>query len=263
MHNISPTDYGHDIDWSKTSEDYARHRPGFPESFFARLSALGIGISGQRILDLGTGTGALSRVFAKNGCIVTGVDIARGQIEQAKQLAKSEKLSVDFRIAQAEDTELPGNLFDVISAAQCWLYFDKTRIIPEVKRMLTPSGKLLTCHLCWLPRIDEIARRSEQLALKHNPDWSGADWDGQIPAMPDWAAGVFRLVGMLSYDEALPFTRESWRGRFRACRGIGASLTNEQVANFDREHERLLNDTLGESFTVQHRIDAHIFEALP
>lgn len=262
MHNISPTDCGHSVDWSKASEDYARHRPGYPESFFARLSALGIGISGQRILDLGTGTGALARTFAKNGCAVSGVDIAQGQIAQAKKLAQREKLNIDFSVAPAEDTTLPDNSFDVISAAQCWLYFDKTLIIPEVIRMLAPGGKLLTCHLCWLPQIDETARRSEQLVLKHNPEWSAANWDGEVPAIPEWAPANFRLVGMFCYDEALPFTRENWRGRFRACRGVGASLSKEQVAKFDREHERLLNDTLPEFFTVLHRIDAHILEPL-
>src|SRR5687767_3553212 len=53
------------IDWGKTSEDYSVHRPGPPPSFFARLAALGIGREGQRILDLGTGTGVMARQFAR------------------------------------------------------------------------------------------------------------------------------------------------------------------------------------------------------
>ncbi|PYR34277.1 MAG: hypothetical protein DMF89_25625 [Acidobacteria bacterium] len=40
---------------------------------------------GQRLLDLGTGTGALARRFAANGCHVVGVDISRPSLIQAKQ----------------------------------------------------------------------------------------------------------------------------------------------------------------------------------
>ena len=87
---------GANIDWSKASVDYARHRPGFPLSFYKRLEEFGIGQNEQSILDLGTGTGALAREFAKRGHQVTGVDIAEGQIEQARKLAQTENLQIDF-----------------------------------------------------------------------------------------------------------------------------------------------------------------------
>ena len=45
---------------------------------------------------------------------------------------------------------------------------------------------------------------------------------------------AFELRAMFYYDEAIPFSRETWRGRMRALRGIGASLSQEQVENFAR-----------------------------
>ena len=63
---------------------------------------------------------------------------------------------------------------------------------------------------------------------------------------------------MFQYDELIPFTRKTWRGRIRACRGIGATQTPEQVRTFDEEHARLLAKTAAETFTILHRIDAHI-----
>jgi hypothetical protein len=57
----------------------------------------------------------------------------------------------------------------------------------------------------------------------------------------------------------LPFTRASWRGRFRACRGVGASMADDEVAAFDAEHARLLEQSVPAQFTVLHRIDCHIF----
>jgi SAM-dependent methyltransferase len=172
----------------------------------------------------------------------------------------SEGLSIDFRVAPAERTPFPSASFDVLTAGQSWLYFDKARAIEETGRLLVPGGALLTCHLCWLPRADPIARATEELVLAHNPRWSGADWSGNVPARPGWAAGHFRVRAFFFYDVPLPFTREAWRGRIRACRGVGATLSPEEVRRFDAEHAELLEAIAPERFTVLHRIDAHVFE---
>ena len=59
------------IDFGKTAADYGAHRAGFPDALYDRLAAFGVGESGQRLLDLGTGTGTLGRGFARAGCRVT------------------------------------------------------------------------------------------------------------------------------------------------------------------------------------------------
>lgn len=258
MDGVPPRDGDRVIDWGMTSGDYAVFRPGLPASFFERISALGLGQPGQRVLDLGTGTGNIARWFASRGSSVVGVDIAQGQIEQARLLAESAGLDIDFRVRPAEETGLPDAAFDVITACQCWLYFDLERMLPEIHRLLAPEGRLMTCHFSWLPRKDAIARMSEELVLRHNPDWSAGDWHGRVPAIPSWAAKRFELAAMFWYDEAIPFTIESWRGRIRACRGVGATLDPAQVAAFDADHDALLRATVAEPFTVLHRIDAHV-----
>ncbi|MBI2301131.1 MAG: class I SAM-dependent methyltransferase [Armatimonadetes bacterium] len=260
MHGLPRHDHGRTIDWGRTSADYAVHRPGYPPSFFRRLAALDVGLPGQRVVDLGTGTGALARAFAAQGCLVTGVDCAANQLAAARRLAAANGLAVDFVRAPAEETGLPAHSADLVSASQAWLYFDGERATAEVHRLLAPGGLLLTCHLCWLPRLDAVARRTEELVLEHNPDWSAADWTGDIPAQPEWSRPAFRLRAMFWYDEPIPFTHESWRGRIRACRGVGATLTPDAVARFDAAHAALLADVVPEQFTVLHRIDAHLLE---
>jgi len=258
MHGVSAQDPGRPIDWGRTSADYSRHRPGFPPSFYERIAALGVGLSGERVLDLGTGTGALARGLARRGCEVTGIDISPEQVGEAKRLAEQDGLPVAFHVRTAEDTGLVAGSFDLVAAAQCWLYFDRDRVVAEVKRLLAPGGRLVTCHLCWLPRQDEMARRSEALVLQHNPRWTAADWSGEVPACPAWVRDDFVVTAMFFYDERIPFTRESWRGRFRACRGVGAALTPDEVERFDRDHAALLDRTVPAEFAVLHRIDAHV-----
>lgn len=259
MANVSPIDEGRSIDWGKTSADYSVYRPGPPESFYRKLLALDVGRSGQRILDLGTGTGVLSRRFAQQGAVVAGIDISGEQIQAAKNLADAQNLTIDFRVAPAEEAPFPDKSFDVITANQCWLYFDRTKAIPEVKRLLVEGGLLVISHFSWLPRLDRIAAASEKLVLKYNPQWSSADYAGDSPPLPRWAEGTFDVKAFYYYDEPIHFTRDTWRGRIRACRGIGAALTTEEVQRFDDEHDALLKQVAGERFAILHRIVCYMF----
>lgn len=260
MHQTDTVDHGRTIDWGSTSKDYAEYRPDPPHSFFARLRALGVGLPGQRILDLGTGTGALARAFAAQGAQVTGTDIAEGQIEAAREMAREQGLEIRFETAPSEEIPFPQSSFDIVTANQCWLYFDLARTIPEVLRVLDEGGLLVTSHFSFLPRLDPVVRASEKLVLEYNPHWGGANWNGRIPAHPGWSRDDFTLRAMFFYDEAIPFTRDSWRGRIRALRGIGATLSPEEVASFDREHAQLLARSVPERFAILHRIDAHFFQ---
>jgi cyclopropane fatty-acyl-phospholipid synthase-like methyltransferase len=255
-------DEGRAFDWGRTSPDYAVYRPGYPTSFYTVLQAVGIGTDGQDILDLGTGTGVLARAFAKQSAHVIGIDIADAQIAAAQQLAVQEHLNIRFMTCAAEEAEFPPQSFNVISCGQSWLYFDVQRMIPLVKTWLKPEGKLVLTHLSWLPRKDRIAHASEQLVLQYNPHWSDADFPGSRTMQHAWSRQDFRLVTYHTYEEAIPFTRESWRGRIRACRGIGAALAAEEVERFDREHDALLRQSAPETFPILHQVWLHAYTPL-
>ncbi|MCR5054613.1 MAG: hypothetical protein K6A69_07215 [Lachnospiraceae bacterium] len=52
----------------------------------------------------------------------------------------------------------------------------------------------------------------------------------------------------------VPFTRESWHGRMRACRGVGASMSPEDIESWDKEHMKMLEENAPESFPVKHYV---------
>lgn len=259
---LESIDNKREFDWGKTSRDYADHRAGYPDSFYNVSSALGIGLPQQTILDLGTGTGELARAFAKRGAIVTGIDIdiAANQIAEAERLAVRDGLDIVFQIGAAEAIDFHDASFNVISAGQSWQYFDASVMVPKVLRLLKPDGCLVLTHLLWLPLCDRIAEQSEALVLKHNPDWKGAGYNGEMPANLPWTRGYFDLCSFATMYEPLLFTREAWCGRIRACRGVGASLSAAEVEHFDVEHRALLAATAPESFEVMHQMTMHIYQ---
>ena len=252
-------DGGREFDWGRTSDEYAQFRPGYPKTFYDLLSSLGIGRAGQRILDLGTGTGVLARAFAARGATVTGVDIAENQIDAARALAADQNLDVEFLLGPVEALDYPAGTFDVVSSAQSWLYFDVDVMIPKVLEWLAPDGCLVLTNLLWLPRKDAVARAAEALVHQFNPHWDADDYEGTMPPMFRWAKADFHVRTFHQYEEALPFTHASWRGRMRACRGVGASLSPEEVDAFDQAHARMLVDMVPDPFTVLHQLSVHAF----
>lgn len=62
----------------------------------------------------------------------------------------------------------------------------------------------------------------------------------------------FILEAHVEYDVKVPFTKETWHGRMKACRGVGASLSGEELASWEKEHKALLDDIAPEEFEVLH-----------
>ena len=63
----------------------------------------GLCVKGQKVLDLGTGTGVVPRNMYKYGAQWTGTDISPEQIEQAKLLAADSGMKIDFIAAATEE----------------------------------------------------------------------------------------------------------------------------------------------------------------
>jgi 2-polyprenyl-3-methyl-5-hydroxy-6-metoxy-1,4-benzoquinol methylase len=120
-----------EFDWSRTSTDYSIHRTGYPKSLFEVLAALGVGLRGQRIRDLGTGTGALARAFARSGAKVTAIDISASQISAARKLAEQEHLDIEFFAGAAENVDFDDCSFEVVTSGQAWIYFNSALVIPK------------------------------------------------------------------------------------------------------------------------------------
>lgn len=252
-----------DIDFGRTADDYARHRAGFPAELFRRLGALGIGVPRQRVLDLGTGTGTLGRGFAHAGCTVTGLDRSDSLLRQAVRLDRQAGVGTRYVAATAEAPPFGDRTFDVVSAGQCWHWFDRPRVAAEARRLLVPGGALVIAHFDWLPLPGTVVEATEALILEVNPTWRGARGAGLYPAwLTDVRVGGFMAVETFSFDVDALYSHEGWRGRVRASAGIAASLPAEAVARFDDRLASLLGDRFpSDPLAIPHRVFAVVSRA--
>jgi len=245
------------IDFGKTASDYGRHRAGFPDRFFDRVFAMGLVKPADRLLDLGTGTGTVARGMALRGCSVTGLDPSESMTGQALLLDREAGVDISYVTAKAEETGLADGVFDVVTAGQCWHWFDRPRAAAEAERLLAPGGLLMIAHFDWLPLKGSTVAATEALILEHNPKW--APMAGGNGLHPWWFADLeqagFRDIESFTFDMAVPYTHEAWIGRIRASAGVGASLPPEAVARFDADHKALLErDFPQEILLAPHRV---------
>ena len=251
-------DHNAPFDWGRVSQDYAKYRDIYPPTFYAKLRELGIGLPGQHILDLGTGTGVLPRAMQGHDARFTGVDMSPEQIAMARELSKG--MDIEYVLTPAEEIDFPPATFDAAMACQCFHYFDRARLMPKLHQVLKEQGRFAILSMIWLPYQSKIAFGSEKLVLKYNPAWTGGGyrrknrWEQKVMTRAKWAKPLFKVEHRVFFCEDIPFTRESWHGRMLACRGLGASsLPGEKIAAFEAEHRAYL-DTLPEEFTIPHQI---------
>lgn len=253
MERIDKTiDDGKAFDFGRVSEDYAKFRDIYPKVFYEKIVNQNLCVKGQKVLDLGTGTGVLPRNMYRFGAEWYGTDISENQIKYAKILSEKQGMNIRYQTVAAEDVDFANDTFDVITACQCFWYFDHEKIMPKLHRILKRDGQLLLLYMAWLPFEDEIAKASEALILKYNPKWTGANEMKHPIQVPDLVYQYMKPVSHEEYDIDLTFTIETWHGRMKACRGVGASLTPEEIKSWEREHLKLLQRTAPKEFTVKH-----------
>lgn len=244
-----------------SASDYACYRVGFPERTFQTLAQHGIGATNDRILDFGLGTGTLARGFAVRGCAVTALEQTPEQIAAAKNIAEFEGLDIEWVLGRAEQTCLPGNQYDAVTAGQCWHWFDRPRVAQEVYRVLKPGGQLAIIHFDWLNIPGSVAEASEQLIDAFNPLSAKPHlkYGNGVGIYPAWTIDVtqagFEYIQTFSFDVVVPYTPQAWRGRVRAHQALSGKMTTEQILRFDLALKGLLeikyND---EMLEIPHRV---------
>jgi len=116
------------------------------EAFVGRLAIP----PGVRVLDVACGTGNLAIPLARDGAVVTGVDIAPNLLEQARQRAAEGKLAVQFDEGDAEHLPYADAAFDAVVTMFGAMFAPRPDVVAaEMARVLKPGGRLAMAN--WNP----------------------------------------------------------------------------------------------------------------
>ena len=168
---------------------YERGRPGYPDEAVRWL----VGLDPRDVVDLGAGTGKLTRALVGLGHRVTAVeplDEMRAELELALP-------DVHAVAGRAESMPLPNSSADAVTSAQAFHWFDHDDALPEIGRVLRPSGRLA---LVWNSREDRDPWMARLSAIIGNESIEESD---VVPILD--ASGLFGPVetAQFSFQQVL------------------------------------------------------------
>jgi len=139
-------------DFVRTGKDYSRDEVNNPAMF--RMMG---NIRGKRILDLGCGEGYNSRIMARKGAKVMGIDFSKKMIDFAIREEKTKKLGIDYHVSDVNNLRMfKSSSFDIVA---CFMALqdieDYRRAIKETHRVLKKHGRFVfgIPHPCFEARL--------------------------------------------------------------------------------------------------------------
>ena len=194
----------------------------------AELNLLPSDMTGKSSIELGCGTGYVSRWLEVRGAQATGIDVSKEQLATAKRLASEYNSKMVLIEGNAEATGLPDSSFDfAISEYGAAIWCDPEMWLPEAWRLLKPGGKLVFLGNHPLT-IAASPWNGEPVSFGlHRPlnGLSGADWtDVEFDpsgiefnrSIGDWFK-LFHKVGFVVEDYLEIFAPDSASGETHSC----------------------------------------------
>ena len=179
--------------FAEVASAYEHGRPDYPEEAVRWL----VGDTPRDVLDLGAGTGKLTRVLSALGHRVVAVeplDEMRAQLESAVP-------DVRALTGKAEEIPLPDASVDVVTSAQAFHWFDHAKALPEIARVLRPGGRIA---LVWNSRDDRDPWMAQLSAIVGNETVKD---DDVVPVLAK--SGLFGAVETAKFELVQTLDREA------------------------------------------------------
>jgi SAM-dependent methyltransferase len=152
--------YGRVFD--EIAADYDRHRPAYPDELVDQACQVaGIG-SGDQVLEVGCGSGQLTRGLLARGLHVTALEPGKSLITLARQNLEGAG-AVEFVNAQFEDALLPREQFQAVFSASAFHWVDPKISWQKTADVLVPGGTLALVQYCGLE--EPRSKRDQEAVL--------------------------------------------------------------------------------------------------
>ena len=199
------------------ADEYERARPEWPEAAARWLVPEGADL----VVELGAGTGKLTRAVAALGVRVVAVEPDR------RMLAVLRGLGLEGVEGSAESIPFADGVADAVVAGSSLHWFELELALPEIARVLRPDGRF---GFGWNHRDDRhpaIARMTEAVyaaqAPRRGPRWRSRDWPAELTA-----SGLFRDVEHELFEHVHELPREALRDHLLSYSGVAALAEDER-----------------------------------
>jgi len=158
----------HRLSFGNVADHYDRARPTYP------IDAVtwAIGPDARRVLDLGAGTGKLTRVALGLGLEMVAVEPDPGMRAQFDAATPGHTALA----GSAEEIPLPDGGIDAVIVGQAYHWFTPEKALPEIARVLKPGGvfapiwNVRSIEEGWTKRLDEIMSGSDTVSWSREKD---------------------------------------------------------------------------------------------
>ena len=242
---IQPHNHRAALVWSSGGEAYEEISRGIADSIEHCVMRLNPQ-PGERILDLSTGTGWTSRVVARRGARVVGVDIAADLLDAARAKAESEDLPIEYQLGDAENLPFEDAAFDaVVSTVGIMFASRPDAAAAELARVCRKGGRIALTT--WTPdssvaKMFEVMRRYMAPPPPPAPR-SPFEW-GRTDRVTELLGGAFRL----RFEQGVSYYREASEDDAWTTFSTGYGPTRSLVNSLDAERQAALRD----DFTAFH-----------
>ena len=167
------------------ASEYERHRPEYPEEALC-WAAERLGLEERAcVLDVGAGTGKLTRGLVALDFDVVAVEPGAAMLEQLRTaVPEAEGLE-----GSAEAIPLPDARVDSAFSAQAFHWFDPEQALPELHRVIRPRGGLVLVWNWWDERDPLQAELAELIGYAGHDPYA----DDELPGAP-WFREIGRTV---------------------------------------------------------------------
>lgn len=165
--------------FGRVADAYDAARPTYPDDVYRALSEIsGVELPGATVVDVGAGTGILTRALRARGAEVIAVD------PDAEMLAYLDTRTAGVPALLADGNVLPlrDGVADLVTYAQSWHWLDPVASIGEARRVLRPGGAIAACwNLIHAAQADWLAAYEARLAAECPGYWGQALEEWSVP----------------------------------------------------------------------------------
>ncbi|XHU82194.1 methyltransferase domain-containing protein [Peribacillus muralis] len=250
------------VNFGNLAKNYAQYRNDLPAELLESLRLRGIHFNNKKVVDLGSGTGVLSRALHNEGAFVVGVEPSAELIEQAKIIDESEGNKIEYINKCAESTTLKSGLFDYVTVLRAWHWFNREETLGEIKRVLAEKGILIVMDSGFIS-TSKVIDDTLQIIKSHmshgelKPPGSKVESKQFVNGFPvewfnEWQEHKFDLKETYKFKYTVSFTNEEWCGRVGSLSWLAGFTDGERNEILAEISTHLVKEFGDEQHNIQH-----------